>query len=125
MIKMDEDLLTCDLAETYHIFDFRRLPAYKVAVFSCGLKDDSRIKMKLSGNEISFDTMLLAGIFDKVNLLFWTKTKDAEKNKNRPTSIVEMLNGKDSKTDILTFKSGNDFEKQRQVIVNKIKVGGG
>ena len=40
MIKTDEDALICDLAETYRIYDYRQLPAYQVAVFSFGLRDD-------------------------------------------------------------------------------------
>lgn len=125
MIKTDEDALICDLAETYQIYDYRLLPAYRVAVFSCGLRENSRIKMKLSGNEVSFEQMMLAGIFDKVNLLFWSKTKDAEKNKNIPKSILETLLGNEKQSDILAFTSGNDFKKARLAIVNKIKVGDG
>jgi len=46
MIKLDENALICDFAETYHIYDYRQLPPTRVAVFACGLRDDSRIKMK-------------------------------------------------------------------------------
>lgn len=46
MIQTDEDALICDLAETYQIYDYRQLPAYQVAVFSYGLRDDSRIKVR-------------------------------------------------------------------------------
>lgn len=124
MIKLDEDALICDLAEVYHIFDYRQLPAYRVAVFSLGLSDSSRIKLKLANQTVSFETMLLAGIFDKVSMLFWSKTKDAEKNKNRPASVVEMLNGKQSNTkDIVSFKSGKEFEADRQRILKRAKGG--
>ena len=43
MIAIDEDALICDLAETYQIYDYRRLPVQTVAVFSLGLRDNSRI----------------------------------------------------------------------------------
>ena len=48
MIKTDEDALICDLAETYQIYDYKSLPAYMVATFSVGLRENSRIKMKLN-----------------------------------------------------------------------------
>lgn len=32
MIRADEDALVCDLAETYHIYNYRQLPARQVAV---------------------------------------------------------------------------------------------
>lgn len=124
MIKLDEDALICDLAEVYHIFDYKQLPAYRVAVFSLGLSDSSRIKLKLTDRTVDFETMLLAGIFDKVSMLFWSKTKDAEKNKNRPTSVVEMLNGRqESQTKVVSFESGKDFEANRQRILDRAKGG--
>ena len=124
MIKLDEDALICDLAEVYNIFDYKQLPAYRVAVFSLGLSDSSRIKLKLTDRTVDFETMLLAGIFDKVSMLFWSKTKDAEKNKNRPTSVVEMLNGKQTNTkEVVSFESGKEFEAERQRIINQAKGG--
>ena len=124
MIKLDEDALICDLAEVYHIFDYKQLPAYRVAVFSLGLSDPSRIKLKLTDRTVDFETMLLAGIFDKVSMLFWSKTKDAEKNKNRPTSVVEMLNGRqENQSKVVSFESGKDFEANRQRILDRAKGG--
>ena len=124
MIKLDEDALICDLAEVYHIFDYKQLPASRVAVFSLGLSDSSRIKMKLANQTVSFETMLLAGVFDKVSMLFWSKTKDAEKNKNRPSSVVEMLNGKQSNAkEVVSFTSGKEFEAKRQRILDRAKGG--
>ena len=124
MIKLDEDALICDLAEVYNIFDYKQLPAYLVAVFSLGLSDSSRIKMKLGNQAVNFETMLLAGIFDKVSLLFWSKTKDSESNKNRPLSVVEMLNGKQTNTkEVVSFESGKEFEAERQRIINQAKGG--
>ena len=119
MIKLDEDALICDLAEVYHIFDYKQLPASRVAVFSLGLRDSSRIKGKMTNNSFDFDTMLLAGILDKVNLLFWSKTKDAGKNKNRPLSIVDMLTGnkKEDSKNVVSFKSGKDFEAERNKLL--------
>ena len=56
MIKTDEDALICDLAETYQIYDYKSLPAYMVATFSVGLRENSRIKMKLSNQPITLNT---------------------------------------------------------------------
>ena len=50
MIRFDEDALICDLAETYHIYDYRSLPVKLVATLSAGLRDDSRIKLKAAGD---------------------------------------------------------------------------
>lgn len=121
MIKVDEDALICDLAETYHIYDYKQLPVSTVAVFSCGLKEDSRIKMKMNQQLVPLETLLLAGISDKLSILIWFNSEDGRKGKNRPSSILEKLSAKDSKPqqkNEVVFNSGEDFEKTRQKLLN-------
>lgn len=118
MIQADEDALICDLAEVYNIYDYKQLPASKVAAFSLGLKENSRIKMKMSNTKIEFETILLAGMFDKVSLLLYSKTKDAEKGINRPESVVEMLMGKHKQeSNMLVFRSGKEFDATRKQLL--------
>lgn len=103
----------CDLAETYHVLDYRSLPARLVATLTAGLSDDSRVKKKLSGAQCSVETMLLALIADKLSYLVWFQTDDARKNRNRPDSIFLSLvgtQGQKSDSDVMTFRNGNEFE---------------
>ncbi|WP_281738479.1 DUF5361 domain-containing protein [Enterococcus dispar] len=126
MVKFDEDALMCDLAETYQIYDYKQLPVSLVAVFSCGLRNDSRIKMKMNDQKVSLDTMLLARVSDDLRTIIWSKTEDGQKNKNRPESIVGLLssNPKQEK-DVVVFTSGEDFENARQKLIVKANEGGG
>lgn len=125
MIKTDEDALMCDLAETYHIYDFRQLPLQKAAVFSCGLRENSRIKMKLSNHLVSLDTLILAGLSDQLGLLLWSKTKDGQKGVNHPVGITNTLIVQDtSEKNELVFTSGEDFEKARTALLDGIELGG-
>lgn len=113
IIATDKDALVCDLAETYHVLDYRSLPARLVATLTAGLSDDSRVKKKLSGAQCSVETMLLALIADKLSYLVWFQTDDARKNRNRPDSIFLSLvgtQGQKSDSDVMTFETGNDFE---------------
>ena len=122
MIATDEDALICDLAETYSIYDYRRLPLKMVAVFSFGLKDDSRIKMKLNGMEVPFGTMLLASAVDRLSTLVWQQTKDGMDGKNYPLSIVAMLtNAQTNKenSNVTSFATGEDFMKERERLLKK------
>lgn len=115
MLKTDKDALTCDLAETYQIYDYKQLPPLAVAVFSCGLREDSRIKRKLSGQSVSADTLLFAQMVDSLNDLVWMKTKDARKGKNRPEKIFNLLiNSKSKSQDEVVFNSGEEFEEMRR-----------
>ncbi len=125
MIQTDEDALICDLAETYHIYDYKELPLTRVAIFAIGLKNDSRIKMKMSDQLVPVETLLFAGIFDRLSLLLWGQTKDGQKGKNRPTMIFETLTVKKSKeSDVIVFSSGEDYEKTRNRILKSIHLGG-
>lgn len=126
MVKFDEDALMCDLAETYQIYDYKQLPVSLVAVFSCGLRNDSRIKMKMNDQKVSLDTMLLARVSDDLRTIIWSKTEDGQKNKNRPESIVGLLssNPKQEK-DVVVFTYGEDFENARQKLIVKANEGGG
>ncbi|OHX26864.1 hypothetical protein BKX95_07975 [Streptococcus iniae] len=120
MINADEDALICDLAETYHIYDYKQLPASLVAVFCVGLKENSRIKMKLSGQKIDLMTFLTAGIYDRLSILVWMKTEDGQDGVNRPILMTNLLNGEVEECDEVAFDSGEDFENERIKILKKI-----
>lgn len=122
MIAIDEDALICDLAETYHIYDYKRLPLISVAVFSLGLRENSRIKMKLSGSKISLEQSLLASIADRLGILIWQKTKDGSKGNNVPKSILATLNGEvkeEEESEARLFISGEEFLKERAKLLGK------
>lgn len=110
MLKLDEDAVVCDLAETYNIYDYRQLPVSKVAVFVCGLRSYSRIMMKISDSKLPLDTLLLAGVADRLSILLWQNTKDGQKGKNQPVSIVDQLTKQQIEREEVSFESGKDFE---------------
>lgn len=111
MIVTDRDAWMCDLAETYHIFNYRELPCKTAALFSCGLRDDSRIKKKLSGDtKENTEEMLLAIIADRLGTLVWFNSEDGAKRRNRPKSILSALIGEEEKKEVQAFDSGKDFE---------------
>lgn len=68
MLRTDRDALICDLAETYGIFDYRALPVPLLATLASGLREDSRIKMRLSGQTVTRTEMLLAAAVDGLSL---------------------------------------------------------
>ena len=113
MIALDEDALICDMAETYHIYEMRRLSCAYVAILANGLRDDSRIKMKASGLEVPIDRLLLAHIADNTAINVWLKTKDGEKGKNQPKSIVKALTEKIDESSLTRpFESSSDFDEE-------------
>lgn len=110
MLKTDEDALICDFAETYHIYDYRELPLLTVATLAAGLRDDSRIKMKISGLQYSPQMIMNAMAVDRLSLLVYANTTDARKGNNPPKMICEELFKKDSEK-VKAYHSGTDFSK--------------
>lgn len=112
MIELDEEALICDLAETYHIFDYRSLPLKLVATLSVGLRDNSRIKMLASGVNVTQDTLLLAAIADRVEMFRYGFTDAAKNGRKPPTLIVDALvGGTDKKSSKVTkFRTPEEFE---------------
>lgn len=120
MIKTDEDALICDLAETYQIYDYKSLPAYMVATFSVGLRENSRIKMKLSNQKVPFGELLLSMISDELTRLIWMKTENGAKGINPPKSIVSLiLNNGEENTVNDGFQTVEEYEKARLEIIRE------
>lgn len=119
MIALDEDALICDLAETYHVLDYRSLPLSLVGALSYGLREDSRIRMKLADSKLDVKTNLMCQIVDNLRILCWSKTKDAQKGENPPQLIMEKIYGTRKESEYETFDSGTDFMKAWKAIVGK------
>lgn len=115
MIKKDEQALICDLAEVYKIYDYRQAPLSLIATLSCGLKPNSRIKLAMAGERFSIVENLMIGILDRLTLLVYSKTKDAEKGRNKPKLLGDQLSRQ--KEQVQTFNSGKDFECMKEFIL--------
>ena len=114
---MCEDELICDLAETYHIFNYRELSPKLVATLCFGLRDESRVKMKLSGSKITLTQTLIARMVDELSFQSWAKTKDGQKNRNRPESVLIALT-KDKEEELVSFMTAEDFNRAWESITN-------
>lgn len=113
-IKVDEDSLVCDLAETYHILNYRELPLPLLATLTNGLSEDSRIVKKIQNRKADTDTILSASILDGINLLVWSKTEDARNGTNRPKSVADKILNIEETSDTQIFSSVEEFENARQ-----------
>lgn len=120
MIHKDKNSWICDMAETYNIYDYTRVPVKMLGILSAGLREDSRIRQELEGIKANPDTIIMAKIFDLVNALLWTKTKDAEKGRNFPKSFARMFIDT-GEPEPSHFANGAEFEKARAEIIKKIK----
>jgi len=107
---VDEDAVICDFAETYHILDYTALPVETAATLAAGLRDDSRIMMKLAKLRVKPELFALCTIADRLGLLVWMQTKDGQKNRNRPASMLEAISEEQKKDEKpIAYHSGAEF----------------
>ena len=102
------------ISEIYHIYDYRSLPARRAAIFAAGIRETSRIRMKLSGEQTSRDLFMQAVIADRLGMICYALS---EKSAEKPVSLVNLLLGKvekvemeDVRKDVVTFDTPEEFE---------------
>lgn len=93
MLRADRDALTCDLAETYGVFDYKALPAPLLATLAAGLRDDSRSKMNLSGRKATRTEVLLAAATDRLSRIAWLLSSICPAEGEGPRSVLSALLG--------------------------------
>lgn len=112
LIGNSEDLLICDFAQFYHVYDYTELKPSVAATFAMGLPDESRVKRKITGVNATLDQLLLALILDDLNLMMWSKQKHKGA---KPKRVYQLLTKPpEKKEELMSFRSPNDYEKWRQ-----------
>ena len=109
MIANCEDLLICDLAETYGIYDYKAMKPSLIATLAVGLPVTSRIVREYSGISCTPDQMLLAMIEDSLNNLIYGLR--GKKGGKRPQSVFKQLTkGKEKKDELMSFSTPEEYE---------------
>lgn len=117
MVAKAPDALVCDMAETYHVLDWRSLGLPLAATLAGGLRETSRTRMALNHTQAGTDTLLLGAMTDALQLLVWMKTKDGSKGRNRPAPVLDTLLGTTPKQRVTGFATAADFEAARAAIL--------
>ena len=113
MLRADKNAVICDLAETYGVLNYRALPVPLLAVLASGLRDDSRIKMSLSGAKATKGEILLAAAVDRLSYMVWGMTEDSRKGINRPESVLDaMLGNAGESGETVGFATAEEYESE-------------
>ena len=109
------------MAEYYHILDYKGLLVDNVSLLATlvfGLRPESRVMLAVCGNKVGTDTLLLASAVDRLSLLLWSNTEDAQKGRNKPESMVELIQGRTKDKECRGFNTIEEFEAERLRILN-------
>lgn len=118
LLAMDEDALICDLAETYHILDYKSVPVKTLAALTTGLNEDARSKRKAAGGKAPLRILLPAAILDQLSMLVWMQSKDGQKGINRPKSLVKAMTTEETEQ-VKSFRTADEFQAERKRILAK------
>lgn len=121
MLSADREALLCDFAEYYHVYDFRSLPVMTLAALAVGLRDDSRIKMKISGLNAIPEQVLLVAIADKLALIHYYLT--ADKTTPAPVLFRDLL-VEDKNQRETGFATPEEFNTARAKFLEKVENNG-
>lgn len=105
MISNYPEELTCDMAETYGVFDIKRVPARLLATLAVGLRDDSRVK-RAKFHTVDDQTMLLAIILDVL------RGVEDPKDSKSARGYYLGLNTEPAEPEHEEFDSPEDFRKR-------------
>lgn len=103
--------MICDLAETYHILDFRSVPARLLGTLVCGLGENARIQRAMSGQQCTLEALLSARLLDAVVALGY----GISGQKKAPPSVFDLLLQRPKETG--GFDSVEEFEAARERII--------
>lgn len=71
------------------------------------------------GLNVGMDTFLMAQQLDTLNLILWTKTQDAEKDRNKPESIAKNFIIEEYNKQNIVFNSSKEFEEAKRKILER------
>lgn len=79
-----------------------------VATLVVGLPDDSRVKMKISGQKLTLEQSIMTLILDDLNLLLWSRSK---RKTTKPKSLYkELTEEKKPKDELMMFDTPEEYE---------------
>lgn len=98
------------MAETYGVFDIKRVPVQLLATLAVGLRDDSRVKRAKTDTKVDDATFLLAVIADNLRVITWRMTEDGQNGINPPKFFSDYYRGVDLSPDYEIFDSPEAFQ---------------
>lgn len=76
----------------------------------------------LHGSRWDLKTQLLAMAVDRLGELVWTKTKDAQRGRNKPKSILRLLLEPEERSpENVAFDTPEAFEKARAELIQRME----
>lgn len=125
MIESCEAELICDLAEVYHVYDYKQMPVIFIATLAAGLREDARVWHKLEDDNPFFTDQrrLLVSMYDLLNVIRWLQTTDGANGTNYPDSLYQKLYHTAPEKEIRRFQTSKDFKREWELTIRRLEHG--
>ena len=110
--------MICDLAETYHIFEYRRVPVRLLGTLVAGLGANSRVHQRITEQEVPTDIFLQAAIVDELRMIVYLL--DGNKNKKMPEPITQrLIKSHEKPRKEAVFRTPEEFMRARAALIGE------
>src|SRR5699024_12096474 len=96
-------------------------PLSHVATLTAGLPVESRVKRGINGISSIDELLVKICILDNLNFIVWSKTKDGQKNQNKPQSMYKLVTEGQKVTEEDSFTTVEVFVNKHKDIEIRIK----
>lgn len=121
MVRKYPDLIICDFAQYYHIYDWKSIPIDTAAILACGLPAESRIVKQYTGVNVNLDTIIEALTLDSIrNLTYMLRGARGPKPESMAENLMKSRHERTSGMLDMSFDSSADFVNARNAILKKI-----
>lgn len=112
MVADYHDEMVCDLAQYYHIYDWRTYPARLIATYVAGLPPESRTVMAVNHQRPIDIYTLLASIGDILSVAHGGKPW-----------LMDILTGEKVEEESHGYESAEDFREARAKLIERMQHG--
>lgn len=109
-LDSDEDLLICDFAEYYHVYDYKAIDIDLASTLAAGLRPNSRSYMKIHGIKANLTESLAASIDDELRAIIYMLS--GKKNRKPEFIANRIIFGEPERTEYEKFRSPEEFWKR-------------
>ncbi len=117
MLAHHKNALIADLAETYQIYDYKRVPVKLLGTLAAGLGHNARVNRAMRGDNYPLETFLLASIADSLRRIEHGLFSD---KKEKIPSFVSILLENTEETEGVAFETPEDFWAARDAVLQRI-----
>ena len=105
-----ESEFICDMAEFYHVFNYKELTPDYLSILLSGLRENSRVQMARAGLKVNLSHVFLATIADEIKIILRRLGVETEQSESLLQILINGKSEQNEQTMCLGFNSKDSFK---------------